>query len=265
MLAALHTGAWWLGAFLLAVEAMWLLDLATGDWFALGVPVVLVPMVCAAVGMPGWPLARHRRTYLGWGSGLPVAGLIAWSLLIAPARSGDFDPLPHLPMLNPLDLAQLFVLITLVFWWRRAHDVLLVRWPRRYGWVLACGLAFAWLSTMLLRALHQWSRLDYTPGAMWNSDLAQASVSILWTLIALTAMVLATARAWRRVWVAAVGILGVVVVKLFIVDMQGSDTLGTIIAFIAVGLLLLLAGYLSPLPPKRVPDTEEPQTHQPSV
>ena len=71
-------------------------------------------------------------------------------------------------------------------------------------------------------------------------------------------MVLAATRRWRRLWVAAVSVLAVVVVKLFVVDIADSDALGSIIAFIAVGLLLLLAGYLSPIPPKRGVDDETP-------
>lgn len=259
LLRSLHTGVWWLAAVLLTLEGVWLLDQVTlpeRQWLALAGPLVLAPMVWAAMRMPGWPLARHRRTYLGWGSALLVAGLVVWSLLISPLWSATFEPLPYLPFLNPLDLVQGVVLVLLVAWWRQVRAAVLMRVPLRYGWVVACALTFVWLSAVLLRTLHHWTGVDYTAEALWGSDVAQAAISILWTLIALTAMVLATKRGWRRVWVAAASILGVVVVKLFVVDMRGSDTLGSIIAFIAVGVLLLLAGYLSPLPPKRVPDPD---------
>ena len=43
---------------------------------------------------------------------------------------------------------------------------------------------------------------------------------------------------------------GAVVVKLFLVDLAGLGTVARILSFIVVGLLMLLIGYLSPLPPR---------------
>jgi uncharacterized membrane protein len=40
------------------------------------------------------------------------------------------------------------------------------------------------------------------------------------------------------------------VIKLFLVDLAGLGTVARILSFIVVGLLMLLIGYLSPLPPK---------------
>jgi uncharacterized membrane protein len=43
--------------------------------------------------------------------------------------------------------------------------------------------------------------------------------------------------------------MGVVVLKLFAIDLEGTGTLARIVSFLTVGGLLLAAGYLSPLPP----------------
>ena len=45
-------------------------------------------------------------------------------------------------------------------------------------------------------------------------------------------------------------LVGVVVVKLFFVELGNSGSLERIISFIGVGVLLLVVGY-SPLPPRR--------------
>jgi uncharacterized membrane protein len=79
----------------------------------------------------------------------------------------------------------------------------------------------------------------------------QASFSILWTLLALGAMVVATRRALRPVWLAGAALMGVVVVKLFLVDLSGIGTVERIVSFIGVGLLMLVIGYFSPVPPKQ--------------
>jgi uncharacterized membrane protein len=48
---------------------------------------------------------------------------------------------------------------------------------------------------------------------------------------------------------AGAGMMGIVVVKLFLVDLAGTGTVARIASFMSVGLLMLLAGYVSPLPP----------------
>ncbi|MCK5193239.1 MAG: DUF2339 domain-containing protein, partial [Desulfobulbaceae bacterium] len=44
--------------------------------------------------------------------------------------------------------------------------------------------------------------------------------------------------------------LGFVVLKLFMVDLEDIGTIARIVSFVVVGLLMLLIGYLSPLPPR---------------
>jgi uncharacterized membrane protein len=65
-------------------------------------------------------------------------------------------------------------------------------------------------------------------------------------------MVLATRRALRPLWVVGAALMGIVVAKLFLVDLSGIGTVERIVSFIGVGLLMLLVGYLSPVPPREV-------------
>ena len=85
---------------------------------------------------------------------------------------------------------------------------------------------------------------------MLRSDLVQTSFSILWTLIALATMVLATRRGLRTAWLAGGALLLVVVAKLFVVDLSNVGTIARIVSFIGVGVLMLVVGYFSPVPPK---------------
>ena len=43
----------------------------------------------------------------------------------------------------------------------------------------------------------------------------------------------------------------VVIAKLFLVDLSSVGTLARIASFLTVGALLLITGYLAPLPPKK--------------
>ena len=77
----------------------------------------------------------------------------------------------------------------------------------------------------------------------------QTGLTILWTLIALVATILAS-RYWQRVlWFMGVGLLGVVVLKLVLIDLSQTDAIWRVVSFIGAGSLILLIGYLAPLPP----------------
>ncbi len=82
------------------------------------------------------------------------------------------------------------------------------------------------------------------------SVTVQMALSLFWALLGLAAMITATRRGWRRVWMVGVALLGVVVVKLFLIDLAGTETLARTVSFLGVGLVLLVVGYFSPLPPR---------------
>ncbi|MEM6732666.1 MAG: DUF2339 domain-containing protein [Myxococcota bacterium] len=84
-----------------------------------------------------------------------------------------------------------------------------------------------------------------------QSVVVQACLSIFWTVLALAAMVYATRSARRRVWIIAAALLGVVVLKLFVIDLSTLSTIARIVSFLVVGVLMLLVGYLSPVPPAK--------------
>jgi uncharacterized membrane protein len=86
---------------------------------------------------------------------------------------------------------------------------------------------------------------------MMSSRLVQAALCILWMLLALGAMVAATRRALRSLWIVGACLMGVVVGKLFVVDLDGVGTIERIVSFIGVGALMLAVGYLSPVPPSQ--------------
>jgi len=88
---------------------------------------------------------------------------------------------------------------------------------------------------------------------MFDSFLVQAGYSILWTLLALGLMLLAHRRGLRPLWAGGAGLLGLTVAKLFLVDLSNSGGSERIVAFIAVGVLMLVVGYVAPLPPALSP------------
>jgi len=82
-----------------------------------------------------------------------------------------------------------------------------------------------------------------------SKNLVQTAVSIFWTVLALATMLTATRRASRGMWVTGAVLLTVTIAKLFLVDLSRVGTIERIVSFVAVGLLTLVIGYFSPLPP----------------
>lgn len=60
----------------------------------------------------------------------------------------------------------------------------------------------------------------------------------------------ATRLALRQAWWIGAALLAAVVIKLFSVDLADIGTIARIVSFIVVGVLILIIGYVSPLPPK---------------
>jgi uncharacterized membrane protein len=116
---------------------------------------------------------------------------------------------------------------------------------------VAAAFAFLWINAAALRALHHAFGIEWSPGALWDATIVQATLSLLWTVIALAAMVVANRAAARGGWIAGAVLLAVVVVKLFAVDLSRIGSVERIVSFIGVGLLLLAIGYLAPVPPRK--------------
>ena len=54
----------------------------------------------------------------------------------------------------------------------------------------------------------------------------------------------------QNIHTSAAGLMAVVLIKLFLVDVAGVNTGARVVSFLGVGGLLLLLGYLAPQPPK---------------
>ena len=251
-----HSATLWLAVFLVTWEAAWVVEQATTGPTWRYITWALVP-AAVITGMPRlesrftWPIQQFRSSYSGPGL-LPLVLLLGIWVLHASVQAGDPRPLPYLPVLNPLELSQCMVLVAILWWTRRG----LVKISQKSIWYTVSGLVFVTLNGMIARATHYLGDVAFDPGALWSSPTYQSAVSITWTVAALGIMVFATRRQQRIAWVLGAALLGAVVVKLFLVDLADIGTIARIVSFIVVGLLILLTGYLSPLPPRTKEQTE---------
>lgn len=216
-----------------------------GLWGGLGVFLAVLRQVPRA----GWPLAPLERWYGEFV--LPAAALLAISAVLRwnISHDGRMAPLPYLPLLNPLDLSSGFVALALAALWRLHSAWLLARPPWRLTLLRsAAGLAWLWFNLMLLRSAAVWLELPYRFDALYASQVVQATLSLVWTLAAFLLMRYAGRRWSRSLWMVGAAALGLVVLKLFLVDLSNVGSVARVVSFMGVGGLMLLIGYLAPLP-----------------
>lgn len=248
---AWHLGTFWLLTFIVTWEVTWQVSEAipaAPTWHSVilaivpTLVIVLLPSACRRIN---WPLKRFKSLYLGAGL-IPLIGLVAIWTIYASFQTGDPVPLNYIPIVNPLELTQLFILIASFTWLQQKYVPLDEEIPW-YSWY---ALAFLVLNSIIARATHFYADVPFELDALWHSPRYQTAVSIIWTIAALVIMVSATRLKQRLTWLIGSVLLGAVVVKLFLVDLADIGTIARIVSFIVVGLLILIIGYLSPLPPK---------------
>jgi uncharacterized membrane protein len=116
---------------------------------------------------------------------------------------------------------------------------------------IAAGMVFLWLNAALIRSLHHNFGAPITWYGMTHSTLVQASLSIFWGVLGFVSMSVAARQGWRYVWIVGAALMIVVVAKLFLIDLSSVGTIARITSFLTVGALLLVTGYMAPLPPRR--------------
>lgn len=268
VLSIAHVLGCWLLLGVLALElryALLLLSEQYNAWRWLGW-AILPSLYLVAMAAPRhwpWPVAAHSREYRLYAA-LPLAVLmLGWFWLANTFSDGRAEPLPYLPLLNPLELGLLFALFGVYVWSRSAVQVLALRsdYAERGAQSVAGVSLFAFFTVLVMRAAHHWSGVPFQADALLESMMVQAGLSIVWTLIALGLMIGGHVRHRREVWLIGAALIAVVVAKLFLVELSNRGGLARIVSFIGVGVLLLVVGYFAPLPPKRV--EAEPEAGKP--
>ena len=243
--------AWWMvWPSVLSLFAQWGADragLAEGWTLA---ALALPWLALVVVSMRQWPWLRAPRgaTFDGLRTSLQttVFTLLALWWCLTQLAAGAAAPLPWIPLLNPLELVQAAVLVLLARWlWSDTAPQAL----RGLRVMLLSIAGFAWITAVVLRAVHHWG------GIAWNADLlssslAQTSLTVVWSLLGVIGWIAGSRRGQRTLWLAGAIMMGVVLAKLLLVDRQHLGGPLGIGSFIAYGLLCTLVGYFAPAPPR---------------
>ncbi|MDN5733362.1 MAG: DUF2339 domain-containing protein, partial [Psychrobacter sp.] len=190
---------------------------------------------------------------------------LGWALFTNFTYDGMIWGLPYFPLFNLYDVTLWLVVFYAlgVYLLRQPHGSgsrnLLKAIPKKDMLLIVLALIGLWIgSSMLVRTLHAfistplWTGSVYgVSGGAWNSEQVQTGLTILWTLIALVATISASRYGQRTLWFMGIGLLGAVVLKLVLVDLSQTEAIWRVISFLGAGSLILVIGYLAPLPPAR--------------
>ncbi|HEY5646496.1 MAG TPA: DUF2339 domain-containing protein, partial [Pseudomonadales bacterium] len=260
LLGAWHAALWWFATLFVAWNAAALVDDVLPDsvWTYVlwgGVPLAACVLMLELRDRTGWPFAAAPASYFGWGWLVAYAYLLGW-LLFTGLVEADPAPIPYLVLANPIELIQLGVLLLGAFWLKGASGTAFARGASGLRVVLG-ATAFVWVNSVAARAVHFYGEVPYPVDVIVESDTFQATVTILWTSLALALMGFAARRAARAYWIVGAALLAVVILKLFFADISNLGLVERIVSFITVGVLMLVIGYFAPIPPKRPVDDME--------
>jgi uncharacterized membrane protein len=263
-----HGGWFWSWIAAIALTAFHVVDRAgQGDgwqWLALALPVLgFTALLQLRPALLAPPLARspgsgsfesrtfesrsfddYRRALLA-SAWLMLASGWALSLFFP----GESTPLPWVSLLNPLELFQIAALALLAQWiWAE---------PSRAsrGVPLFALAAFVWITFATLRAAHQWGDAAWSP-RMLDDNVVQTALTLVWSVLGVLGWIFGSKRGDRLLWTAAAVLMGVVLLKLLLIDRSHLGNLFGIVSFIAYGLLCTAVGYFAPAPPRRAATAE---------
>jgi uncharacterized membrane protein len=224
-----------------------------GDgWQAGLIALPWLVVVALALFRWAWLAAPLGERFDGWRTPLLTVLFVVLGLwwLVSLFLAGRATPLPWIPVLNPMELAQLATLVLLLRWWMPETRVLP---PARI--VLLSSLAFVWITAVVLHAVHHWGGVPWNDSLM-SGSLAQTSLTVTWSVLGVLGWVIGSRRGQRMLWLGGAVLMAVVLAKLIVIDRHHLGNLLGIGSFIAYGLLCTVVGYLAPAPPRRVENEE---------
>jgi hypothetical protein len=217
--------------------------------FELGSLLFFLPALALAL-----VLGSVSEVHLGAGIERAVKLSLLWHLLInftlffylgfrgkIPYGSGWY------PVLNALDAFQILYILVAIISFRKCETELFKKLGTR---TLVPVLGFLWLNCLSMRVAVKFFHEDVHLASFWLYPYFNGILAIIWAAAGLTLIFLGKSLRSRGHWFLGATLLGLDLVKLFVIDLRNSPTLLRILAFLLVGAALMLIGWIAPIPPR---------------
>ena len=247
----LHAFSFGLFIALLSYEAQWLAQEYYSQWIIHSGLMALLPIL---IGLHlinkslFWPFERHQHLYTNLIAWPIVAIIVIWNLTLNLHSAGGAMFMAFIPFLNLLEIVTLVSLWLVYQWWKQPERSNLLE-VNTWSPYLAGLVVFLVINAIILRALYHWFDVNYAMHEWMQSTLTQATLSITWSILGFMVISAANRIQSRKLWIAGSALLGLVLLKVFTIDLASTGSIARIVSFIAVGGILLVIGYLYPIPP----------------
>ncbi|MDR6797127.1 DUF2339 domain-containing protein [Acinetobacter calcoaceticus] len=217
-------------------------------------PIVALAFVPVVYSL--WAYKSHKTALLHQ---IPVWCLSLLWLLVVSVDIHSAEYLYFVPLFNLTDFLSIAVFAGLLFIiYQHAFDQdKSLEWTFKITTILVGLLVF---SSVVVRCLHHYWATPLWSAAIWTNGVVQLSLTLLWVVLAFILTTFSSRRMIRQLWFVGAALLGIVVLKLILLDLSQSATLTRVISFIGAGGVMLIIAYIAPLPPSSaVQKNEEPK------
>lgn len=203
-----------------------------------------------------WPLGERLAMFIWAALFVPVLVLLLFFLCFM-GFSGTTPPWSYVPVFNPVELTAIMTMVVIVLWLRRISAV--DAKPEAFAYPASAQaivpiLGFALLNAAIARSVHYFFGIPFKLNFLLESSIFQSAVTVTWGMTALIMIWIAARRGYRTLWLGGAALIAIVVCKLFLVDLSQTGTISRIVSFVGIGVLMMLIGYFSPMPPDRKSD-----------
>ena len=256
------------------VYAVLPLDIAntfSGAWFSiipLALALLTLGLLCrlTTAYVQDSSILRIKTRQAAWfvSAILPLLQVLIWqaNTLFAYAVA---DPLPYIPLLNPLDLGVALACLVVWFWWRKnlaVHGRLSIRpISAMPGVIFVCLMAFAAGHGIILRAVSVWVYDSIYAYDALSQQLAQVCITLYWGVCGFTLMLTGSRLKTRRLWICGASLLLIAAIKAVAVDTSSAATLARVAVYFGIGVLFICTGYFIPVPGSRERETTSESKH----
>lgn len=164
-----------------------------------------------------------------------------WAILLT--ASGSLLILPiWLPIFNLYDLIQLALSICIIHYLWRSTNIYRTYW--------IAGISLITLTLIIVRACYFYLGLSSWSLKLLENNNIQLTLTIIWSLLGFCLWIYGSKKRHRFIWNVGAALMGIVLLKLLLIDRTNLGNVTGIASFIGYGLFCLVIGYFAPQPPK---------------
>ena len=200
----------------------------------------------AVIAWIGFYMNSARTRYVAAG----LFGLVGWRLVLFDTWAPMYEKQVLVPFFNARFAVFLFAIAmgVLVTWLYSRYREQTTDSEKVIQVILVLGANFLMIWALSVEVLHSLS----VYGLGYDPSTQSFALSAVWAFYAAVMLAVGIALRYRPARIMAMIVLGIVIVKSFLVDVWTLEKLYRIIAFVGLGVLLLLASYVYQIQRERI-------------